>query len=306
MATYLTKNEELELGALIQKGIKAKELRETMEHNTQVVLEGETLTKNDLSKVIKAGDKAVEVLLENNTALVWSRARRYKSRNPHSPDLDDLVQEGYIGMLNAASKYDPTRDNKFSTVAFYWIDQAIARSVNNTGRMIRLPENRVQDFCNITQARARHEESKLSAGEIDRLVMEELNLTQTEFENITRAAALHTSLSRQVGSDDSGGRELIDIIADEHAEASSEELAVREAMNAMLMERLAVLTPLERETVQASFFMGEAKDKREAVRAVREEHSLTPQKFKRILNGALAKLKQELEQAQLTLDDYVD
>lgn len=304
--TYLSKDEELELGVLIQKAIKAKELREVASDSESFEIDGEAIAATELPRIIKSGTKAIEKLLEHNTALVWSRARNFKAKHPASADLDDLVQEGYLGLLRAASKYDPKRGNKFSTVAYYWIDQAIARSVSKTGRLIRLPENREQDFFNIMKIRFLYEDSALSPKEIDELAMDELKLSQNDFNNILQAAATPTSLSRRIGSSDSGAKELIDYIADTEVEDSSEALAMREGLRNLLFEKLSSLTPLEKDVVTASFLIEDTASKRLSIKELRDIHNLTPQKFKKVLNTSLAKLKTELEGLDITFADFLD
>lgn len=306
MAAYLSKDEELELGVLIQKALKAKELREASAEAESFEIDGEAIPANELSLIIKSGDKAIEKLLEHNTALVWSRARTFKAKHPNgSPDLDDLVQEGYLGLLRAANKYDPKRGNKFSTVAYYWIDQAIARSVSKTGRLIRLPENREQDFFNIMKIRSLYAESDLNSKEIDEIAMDELKLSQKDFNNILQAAALPTSLSRRVGGE-SDSKELIDYIADTETEDSSEAIAMREGLRGLLFDKLQTLTDLEREVVVASFLIEDTTTKRGSVKELRDIHNLTPQKFKKVLNVALGKLKTELEGLDITFADFLD
>lgn len=305
-ATYLTKEEELALGVLIQKAVKMKELREAAAESESFLVDGVALNTNDVASIIKTGDKAIEKLLEHNTALVWSRARVFKSKHPISADLDDLVQEGYVGLLRAASKYDPERGNKFSTVAYYWIDQAIARSVSKTGRLIRLPENREQDFFKIMKIRSLYEESGLNSKLVDAIAMEELNLSKNDFANILQAAAIPTSLSRRVGSGDSDSKELIDYIAETETEDSSEAVAMREGLRSLLFEKLQTLTELERDVVATSFLIDDTATKRVSVKELRDINNLTPLKFKKVLNTALAKLKVELEGLDITFADFLD
>jgi RNA polymerase sigma factor (sigma-70 family) len=306
MAAYLSKDQELELGVLIQKAVKAKALREAAAEAESFELDGVAVPAQELTTIIESGNSAVEKLLEHNTALVWSRARNFKSKHPASADLDDLVQEGYVGLLRAAEKYDPSRGNKFSTVAFYWIDQAIARSVSKTGRLIRLPENREQDFYGIMKIRSLYEDSELSANEIDEIAMDELNLSKSDFNNILQAAAIPTSLSRRVGSGDSDSKELIDYIADRDVEDSSEALAMREGLRNLLFEKLGTLSQLEKDIVTASFLIEDTANKRLSMKELRDIHNLTPQKFKKVLNSALAKLKTELEGLDITFADFLD
>jgi len=78
MAAYLSKDQELELGVLIQKAVKAKALREAAAEAESFELDGVAVPAQELTTIIESGNSAVEKLLEHNTALVWSRARNFK------------------------------------------------------------------------------------------------------------------------------------------------------------------------------------------------------------------------------------
>ncbi len=305
MATeHLTKDEELTLGALVQKSLQAKELKANSKE-TSYELNGEELTSNQLGVIIAEGTRAADKLISSYSALVWSRARLFKSKYPSSPELEDLAQEGFIGLVRAVEKYDPSRGNKLSTVAYYWIDQAIGRSTNKTGRLIRLPENRISDFVKISRIRARYEDSDLSVDQIDEIAMEELKLSRADFINITTAASMPISLNRPVAYDGGESKELMDFIADESAAISSEEQVANDLMLEILEEKLLVLSEMERAVVASSFLLGAVTNKRKSVSEVKETFNLTPQKFKRVLNTALGKLRQELEGLDISFGDFL-
>lgn len=161
---FLTKEEELELGTKIQRYYKAQEILDS-EDNISVE------EKAVLEKEVKEGLEAVDVLVKANMGLVYDRARVFKSKYPAWPEYEDLVQDGMAGLMVAVKKYDPSRGNKFSTVAFNWISQSIIREAKKTGRLVRLPENRIQDYSHVLKLINTLDTDKLSPAEVDEIVM---------------------------------------------------------------------------------------------------------------------------------------
>src|SRR5215207_6620021 len=98
----------------------------------------------DLSKRAKAGDKkARQRLIEKNLRLVISVAKKYRG---YGLPFEDLIQEGNIGLIKAAEKFDPERGFRFSTYATWWIRQAVGRAVADKGRTIRVPVHKTQQI----------------------------------------------------------------------------------------------------------------------------------------------------------------
>jgi len=309
-SNHLTKEEELTLGALVQKSLKAKALRESNKGKkvSSYKLDGEMLTSHDLDSVIADGDKAKSKLVDSNVGLVWSRAKRFKEKFPSAPELEDLAQEGFTGLVKAIEKYSPERDNKLSTMAYYWIDQAIGRSTNTTGRLVRLPENRITNLMEINRIRARYNDSDLTTDQINEIVMKEMNLSKEKFMNIVNAGSSAISLNRtvRVGNGDEGGTELIDFIGELNAEAPVDSIIAKDMMIKVLQERVAGLTELEQDTIAASYFSGDGIERRKSIAQVRERYQISQQKFKRVLNGALAKMREQLEGQEIVFTDFLN
>lgn len=128
----LTAEEEIILGHQVRKAAALEEL-------------GRPLTKVE-QRIVKCGQRARKRFMEGNLRLVVYIAKRY-IRQTQFMDINDLVQEGSIGLMRAVDKYDPERGYKFSTYAYWWIRQSINRSIETSEKLIRRPA-RILDIAN--------------------------------------------------------------------------------------------------------------------------------------------------------------
>jgi RNA polymerase primary sigma factor len=166
----------------------------------------------ELSKRAKAGDKkARHRLIEKNLRLVVSVAKKY--RGYYGLPFEDLIQEGNIGLMKAAEKFDPDRGFRFSTYATWWIRQAVQRAVADKGRTIRVPVHMTEKMRKM--ARTYNELSaKLERGPTEEEVAEELWWTVEQVRDVKGAVPDATSLHQPLSSDE-GSAELGDLIEDE-------------------------------------------------------------------------------------------
>lgn len=135
---YLSESEEREAFVIYNDGIHAEETLAEGCYKEQEAIE--------LRKLVRKGQAACEMLIANNQGLVKSIARIYLN---HGVDMDDLMQEGNMGLLTAIKKFDISMGNKFSTYATYWIKQAITRAVQKQGKHIRIPSYLLDIMRNI-------------------------------------------------------------------------------------------------------------------------------------------------------------
>lgn len=295
---FLTKEEELTQGALVQKMVKAQERMNDKDNLTdEEIIECE--------KDIRVGKNAVDVLLKANMGLVYGRARSFRAKYPGAPELEDLVQDGMAGLLTAIYRYDPSRGNKLSTMAIPWIFQSITRWTNKTGRLVKLPENRVTDFSNISKLRTQLENDGLTQQEADEFIMKSLNLSKVDMFHITNAAATPASLNKKV-SDDEGAKELMDLVSDNHVEDSSETFVMKNEMFEILRDRLVELDEIHRDIISSSFMFENANGEKMTAKQVREKHNISTTKFKKLLNESLLSIKTDLDKMDISYRDFIE
>ena len=250
----------------------------------------------DLARAAQAGDEqARRALSEANLRLVVSVAKRYVGRG--LPFLD-LIQEGNLGLMKAAEKFEPERGFKFSTYATWWIRQSITRAIADQGRTIRIPVHLVENINRV----------KKTAGELLRKngreptveeIAVQLDLEPDRVRELLQLAQDPISLETPVGEEEDA--HLEDFIQDEEAGVPVDE-AGRQLLRRELMNVLKSLTPREERVIALRFGLEDGRSR--TLEELGREFNVTRERVRQIEAKALRKLRHPSRAKRLR--DYLD
>ncbi len=239
----------------------------------------------EVARKIKKGDKkAVERLVKANLRFVVSVARNYQNQGM---PLADLINEGNLGLIRAAYRFDEKKNFKFISYAVWWIRQAILQSLANHSRIVKMPLNRVATIHKVGKARAKLEQ-KYRRLPNPQEVAEELGIEEQEVTDMMQIGNNHTSLDAPLADGQKG--KLLDLISDEDEDENPDSHIMKISLNEEISKLLATLNSRERDVLRMYFGIGH--DTAYTLEEIGVHTSITRERVRQIKDTALAKLRQ--------------
>lgn len=236
----------------------------------------------ELAQRIRKGDqRALEKLTRANLRFVVSVAKQYQNQGLSLPDL---INEGNLGLIKAAEKFDETRGFKFISYAVWWIRQSILQALAEQSRIVRLPLNQVGSLNKINKALSKFEQENERQPSSDEL-SEMIDVPKDKISDTLRVSGRHVSVDAPFveGEDNS----LLDVLPNTDSSSADSGL-VNESLNTEIERALSTLSSREREIIKSFFGIG---CQEMTLEEIGERFGLTRERVRQIKEKAIRRLK---------------
>jgi RNA polymerase primary sigma factor len=236
-----------------------------------------------LAQQIKDGDKdALDRLTKANLRFVVSVAKQYQGQGL---SLQDLINEGNMGLIKAAHHFDASRGFRFISFAVWWIRQYIIQALASQARLIRLPMHRVALGKRIQNAQS-HLEQELERMPTDEELAEALNMETKDIDDVLEYKEHHMSLDAPFTEEDSS---MIDIVEDPNADNADSKVYHSESLSLELKRSMNKLTERQKETL--CYFFGIGIDHPMSLDEISRKFHITTERVRQIKEKAITRLK---------------
>lgn len=237
----------------------------------------------ELAQRIRKGDRlALEKLTRANLRFVVSVAKQYQNQGLSLPDL---INEGNLGLIKAAEKFDETRGFKFISYAVWWIRQSILQALAEQARIVRLPLNQVGALNKISKALSKFEQENERRPSAEELA-DELDLPIDKISDTLKVSGRHISVDAPFveGEDNS----LLDVLVNDDSPMADREL-VNESLSKEIDRALSTLADREKEIIQMFFGIGQQEM---TLEEIGDKFNLTRERVRQIKEKAIRRLRQ--------------
>lgn len=239
----------------------------------------------ELAQLIRAGDKdALDKMTRANLRFVVSVAKQYQNQGLTLPDL---INEGNLGLIKAAKKFDETRGFKFISYAVWWIRQSILQALAEQSRIVRLPLNKIGAITKINQVFSKLEQDMERAPTADEIA-DIMDLPITDVKNSLRQSQRHVSMDAPVSSDSGDERSMYDMYK-ENDEAHPDKNLISESLKQEIRRSLSTLAKRESDVLRLYFGL-ETKPPH-TLEEIGTLYGLTRERVRQIKEKALRRLK---------------
>lgn len=247
-----------------------------------------------LARKAKMGDKkAFDRIINANLRFVVSVAKKFRGQGLA---LEDLINEGNIGLITALEKFEPEKGYHFISYAVWWIRQSIMKAISEKGRAVRLPLNRANELVQIQKARSElvHE---TDSDEVDAsLISQKTGLDETLVKDLISISQDLVNLDASVKSKDESSATFSDFISSQ--DKGPEEETVDESLRLEIMDMLSYLSPRERQILEMRYGLNGKKPM--SLKEIGELYGLTKERIRQIEKRSLEKLRMLSEKKELS------
>lgn len=237
-----------------------------------------------LAQKIKQGDqKALDKLVKANLRFVVSVSKQYQNQGLSLPDL---INEGNMGLIKAAQRFDETRGFKFISYAVWWIRQSILQALAEQSRIVRLPLNKIGAINKINKTFAKLEQ-QLEREPMAEEISDMIEIAPADIRDIMRNQGRHMSMDAPLGNMEDGGS-MYELLENKHEVAPDNDLII-ESLRSEINRALLALTPREADVVR--LYYGLSGGHSHSLEEIGEKFELTRERVRQIKEKAVRRLK---------------
>ncbi len=240
----------------------------------------------ELARRIRDGDQeALDKLTRSNLRFVVSVSKQYQNQGL---SLSDLINEGNVGLIKAAKRFDETKGFKFISYAVWWIRQSILQAIVENSRIVRMPLNKVGSYNKVNEAYIAFVQN-FEREPTDEELGELLDMSPREVQTMMRSTLRHLSFDAPLANSDDGDATMLDVFMPEDASGEPDLDLMNESLKEEVAQGLSILSPREVDVI-ASYY-GLNGFKALTLEEIGEQFGLTRERVRQIKERAIRRLR---------------